>query len=165
MAKAVLITGSNLGDTTAHMAAARDQIARTVGPILACSALWESDPWELEAPQRFLNQVLVVETDLTPQQLLTTVETIERSMGRRHKGETAPDGHRLYHSRTMDIDLLFYDDLVLDTPTLTLPHPRIQERAFVLGPLQEVIPRYVHPLLHQTIETLWNNLQENTTRS
>lgn len=154
MAKAVLITGSNLGDTKAYMTAAQQAIEHHVGRIVAASGLRESEPWGFEAPQRFLNQVLVVETALSPEELLTATAAIESHLGRTHKGEFSPDGQRCYHSRTMDIDILFYDNTVYRSPRLTIPHPLLQDRAFVLGPLCEVMPEYVHPVLHQTIRDL-----------
>ncbi len=147
MARAVLITGGNVGDRRANLAAAAEMIASRVGCIEARSSLRESEPWGVmeEGAGAFLNQVLVVETALGPQELLDAVLGIEAELGRRR----VEGGHR-YTSRTMDIDILFYDDRVIGTDRLTVPHPLIAERKFVLAPLCEVLPGLVHPVNGKT---------------
>lgn len=152
MSKAVLITGGNLGPVAQNLAAAREAISREVGTVERCSSVLESKAWGFEAGERFLNQVLVVTTSLDPQQVLARCQQIERQLGRIRKS-----GPR-YVSRTMDIDLLFYDDRAIDSDGLTVPHPRIAERDFVLAPLEEVLPDYVHPVLKKTIRQLRREL-------
>ena len=145
MSKAVLITGGNLGSVAENLEAAREAISREVGVVERCSSVLESEAWGFEAEERFLNQVLVVATALPPEQLLERCQQIERQLGRVRR-----PGPR-YGSRTMDIDLLFYDDRVVDSDRLTIPHPRI-------APLEEVLPDYVHPVLKKTIRQLRREL-------
>lgn len=147
MARAVLITGGNDGDVRANLAAAAEMIAARVGEIVLRSSVRESEPWgEMEHGTRaFLNQVLVVETALGPFELLDAVQGIETELGRQRVKGT----HR-YASRTMDIDILFYDDRVIECERLTIPHPLIAVREFVLAPLCEVLPEIVHPVSGKT---------------
>jgi 2-amino-4-hydroxy-6-hydroxymethyldihydropteridine diphosphokinase len=131
-----LALGSNLGDRRAHLATAverlRDYVA--VGPI---SSLYETEPAYVEDQPRFLNAVLRGQTALGPSELLAFVKRIERELGR-------VAGER-FGPRVVDIDLLLYDDAALDTPELTLPHPRMAERPFVLAPLAEIAPELTPP--------------------
>ena len=95
----------------------------------------------------------MVETALTAHEVLAAAMDIESELGRRRPqgGAAGPKGERVYHSRTMDIDIIFYNDEVIDTPELTVPHPRMHERRFVLEPLAEIIPEYRHPVLKKTV--------------
>ena len=132
MSKAVLITGGNLGSVAENLEAAREAISREVGVVERCSSVLESEAWGFEAEERFLNQVLVVATALPPEQLLERCQQIERQLGRVRR--------------------------VVDSDRLTIPHPRIAERDFVLAPLEEVLPDYVHPVLKKTIRQLRREL-------
>ncbi len=135
-ARAILLTGSNRGDRAALLEQARRLIEARVGPVVRASSVHESEPWGFEDPQSFLNQALIVETTLSPIALLDELQAIERELGR-----VRNDGKREgYAPRPIDIDILFYDDLVLDSERLTLPHPLIGEREFVLTPLREIAP-------------------------
>lgn len=125
--------GSNLGDRRNTMLRAIDLIDERVGSVYRVSTFIETEPWGYESPHRFLNAVCLVHTMLSPQRCLEETQEIERLLGR-----TAKSTDGIYHDRTIDIDLLMYDDLQLHTPTLTLPHPHIQERDFVRLPLQEI---------------------------
>ncbi len=147
MARTVLIAGGNVDDVRANLVAAGEMIAARVGRIEACSSVRESEPWgDMEdGAGAFLNQVLVVETPLGPFELLAAVQGIEAESGR----QRVAGAHR-YASRTMDIDILFYDDLVIGTERLTIPHPLIAIREFVLAPLAEVLPGMVHPVSGKT---------------
>ena len=158
MERAVLLTGGNLGDVAANLREAARRIAARVGCITARSRVYVSEPWGFEAPERFLNQVLVVETELSPGTLLETVQRIEAELGRERGG--APG----YASRTMDIDILFYGNRVISTPRLTVPHPLLHERMFVLEPLGEVLPALVHPLLGRTVAELRADLEDRSER-
>lgn len=156
MARVILLTGGNLGDVAATLARAKDEIARRVGRIELVSTVHMSEPWGFEAPECFLNQVLVVETLLSPEEVLDRCQEIERQFGRvsmpdsagdrPERQETGPVGKiQRYASRTLDIDLLFYDDRIIVSGRLIVPHPLIPQRAFVLEPLTEVLPAFVHP--------------------
>jgi len=130
---AFLGLGSNLGDTKAHLEKAIRLIKKKIGNITRQSSFYESKPWGFESEHLFLNAVVAVETTLTPRELLETTQLIEHNMGRRHKTK---DGH--YTDRTIDIDILLYDDLQVNDPDLIIPHPRMLEREFVMQPLREI---------------------------
>ena len=135
MTDTYLSLGSNLGDRHALLVQAIDLLARRVGRLVRCSSFIETEPWGFQSEHPFLNAVVLMRTDLTPRQLLTETQDIERRLGRTHK---SCQGH--YADRTIDIDILLYGDLRLATPELTIPHPRMCERDFVLRPLREINP-------------------------
>ncbi len=148
MHTAYLLLGSNLGNKLAQLQNAREQIVAKVGAIVQSSSLYESEPWGFESEEWFVNQVLKVETTLAPEALLAINQQIEQALGRERK----QTGH--YESRTMDIDILFYDDVILQTDNLTIPHPHLHERRFTLLPLAEIAPSLQHPALKKNIATL-----------
>lgn len=126
--------GSNLGDRRATLEEALQLVGRHVGRVVRVSAYCESEPWGFRSDNRFLNAAALVLTDLSPRECLRRTQHIERKLGRTRKSENG-----VYHDRTIDIDLLLYDDLCVQEPDLTLPHPRIRERDFVRLPLQEIL--------------------------
>lgn len=128
-----LSLGSNLGDRHALLRQALRLLEERVGPVERVSSFIETEPWGFQSEHRFLNACCLVQTTLTPHQCLAATQAIERQMGRTRKSHNGA-----YHDRPIDIDLLYYDDLTLRTPTLTLPHPHIHERDFVLRPLKEI---------------------------
>ncbi len=146
--QAVTIFGSNSGNKRELLKKAIRQLS-SAGHIIASSSLYETAPWGFEAKENFLNRVVIFETDLPPLAFLKSCLETEKQLGRTR----LPNGPR-YASRPIDIDLLFYDSLILDTPELILPHPRMAERNFVLVPLSEIIPDFLHPQLHKTIRQL-----------
>lgn len=131
--EAVLGLGTNLGNKEENLRRATGLIAEKVGEVARCSSVIATKPWGFRSENDFLNECLVVETSLTPQKLLETTQLIERLMGRREKSH---DGE--YHDRIIDIDILLYDDLHVEEPELTIPHPRMRERDFVMVPLKEL---------------------------
>ena len=138
--------GSNLGDRAANLAEARRRLNES-GQIVAASSIYETDPWGVDPGQPvYLNQVVSIATPLPPADLLMVLLRIELDMGRVRTGPGAP--------RLIDLDLLLYGDQVIDEPGLTLPHPRMCERAFVLVPLAEIAPDAVHPVNSLTIGAL-----------
>ncbi|HIT80891.1 MAG TPA: 2-amino-4-hydroxy-6-hydroxymethyldihydropteridine diphosphokinase [Candidatus Caccoplasma merdavium] len=149
MATAYLSLGSNLGDRLRLIQEAVAALTVEAGPVTALSSLYETEPWGFSSPHRFLNVALALETTLSPEILLAVTQRIERDLGRTHK---SVDGR--YADRTIDIDLLFVGDAVLDTPALTLPHPRLHLRRFVLEPLCEIAPALLHPLLRKSVSQL-----------
>lgn len=138
MATMYLSLGTNLGDRRQNIASALDLIANEVGTILSASDIIETDPWGFESPHAFLNMAVKVETNLQPLQALHATQQIERRLGRDRK-----TADRQYHDRLIDIDILLYDDLVMDTPELTIPHPLMYQRPFVMEPLSQIAPELV----------------------
>lgn len=129
-----LSLGSNLGDKEQNLTSAISEIARRIGDITAQSAFLETEPWGFDSDNAFLNAAVCVETQLSPYELLHTTQQIERDLGRMQKSHQG-----LYHDRIIDIDILLYDDLHIQTPELTIPHPLMQQRDFVLIPLKEIM--------------------------
>lgn len=133
--------GTNLGKRADNLSEARRLLSR-IAPIRAESTVIETEPWGYSDQPDFLNQVVRCETDLSPQALLHELKAIETRIGRTPTFRYGP--------RRIDLDLLYYDDLVLDQPGLTIPHPDLHERDFVLRPLAEIAPDWVHPVLRRT---------------
>ena len=166
MAKAVLITGGNRGDVRALLRRAAGLIGERIGRIVRSSACYESAPWGFRAEQSFWNQVLEVETPLHPEELLEAVLSVEAVLGRdrvQEGLEKASTGER-YASRTLDVDILFYDDEVIRTPRLEIPHPRLGGREFVLRPLCELMPERRHPVTGERMRDVLKALEENERR-
>lgn len=134
MHTAFLGLGTNLGDREQNLLQAFELIGRRVGKIKRKSRLYRSEPWGFKSDNDFLNAAVMVETALAPHELLCVTQEIERAMGRTHKTTNGE-----YRDRIMDIDILLYDDLTIDSAELTLPHPRINERPFVREPLNEIL--------------------------
>lgn len=143
----VLSTGSNLGERMKNLESAIVQIKNSLGRISKCSAVYESSSWGYESENLFYNQCLEVVTGHDLKECLDIVQEIERKFGRQ-------PGDAGYHDRSLDIDILFFDQIIWDTELLTVPHPRIPERKFVLVPLAEILPDWGHPALHKTIREL-----------
>lgn len=149
MAQVYLALGSNQGDRKALLYQAIDAIDHSLGRVDSISSFIETEPWGFTSPHPFLNTTLLLNTELTPLELLDATQAIERELGRRQKSDQAG-----YTDRPIDIDLLFYEDLILESPRLTLPHPLLHRRAFVLDPLLEIAPDLLHPILGKTITEL-----------
>ena len=130
---AYLGIGSNLGDKMAQVAEAIGKIEKLIGRVERQSAFYFSEPWGFESNNSFVNVVVACRTTLTPRRLLHATQAIEQSMGRKEKTHEG-----VYHDRTIDIDILLYDDLHVDYPDLKIPHPLMWERDFVMVPLREI---------------------------
>ena len=139
--------GGNVGDRMDYLNRCIDLLRSNVGRIAAMSAVYESEPWGFDDSQWFLNQVVVVETNLNPLTLLTYIQRIEQTLGRRRTDNS-------YQSRTMDIDILLYCNHIINIPELVIPHPRMAERMFVLQPMAELAPDLEHPVLQQSMSYL-----------
>ena len=133
--------GSNLGDRRMNIMRAIELIGERVGRVTQCSSLIETEPWGFESENNFLNGVILCETTLTPRQVLRKTQKIERDLGRIKKtnSQRSTVNSQLYSDRPIDIDILLYDDLTVDEPDLKIPHPLMQERDFVMIPLQELL--------------------------
>lgn len=145
MSKVYLLLGSNMGNRCEIVSKACAMIEARCGDIVFKSAFYESEPWGFEAREWFVNQAVELSTDINPHRLLRILLDIEYELGRRR-----PTGVEGYSSRPIDIDMLYYGDLVVATDTLVLPHPRLQQRRFVLLPMCSIAPDVVHPLLGLT---------------
>lgn len=146
MNKAYLLIGGNMGDRKGFLAAAREEIEKLCGPVLQQSSLYETAAWGLEEQNHFLNQVLETGTDLSAGNLLKTLLQIEETLGRKRDIRYGP--------RTIDIDILFFNDAIIHQEGLTIPHPQIQNRRFALVPLAEIAAAFVHPVLQKTVAQL-----------
>lgn len=153
MAKLFLLLGGNLGDKEHIFANARIRLEEELGKIIRMSSVFETEPWGFQSDDLFWNQVILIETEWSPLEVLKRTKSIELELGRVRKTER-------YSSRLIDIDLLFYDDLVFHEPRLELPHSRIIDRRFVLEPLAEIAPNLLHPVFHQTIIELLENCSD-----
>lgn len=135
MATLYLSLGTNMGDRPKNLSQAMELIARQVGTVVAASDVIETEPWGFDSGNAFLNMVAKVETELEPIDALHVTQDIEKRLGRSEKSVKG-----VYHDRIIDIDLLMYDDLIMNTPQLTLPHPLMRQRPFVMEPLSQIAP-------------------------
>ena len=152
MQEVYLLLGSNLGDRMKQVRDAADLIAKNVGKIMIRSACYETASWGNTDQPDFINQVLLVHTELTAREVLDQVLAIEVSLGRVR--------HEKWGSRLIDIDILFYGAEIISEPDLVVPHPHLHERAFVLVPLEEIAPALIHPVLKQSVSELARNLND-----
>jgi 2-amino-4-hydroxy-6-hydroxymethyldihydropteridine diphosphokinase len=148
MSLAYLCMGSNLGDREEYFLRAMKKIEILIGPILARSAFYETNAWGYESENKFLNACIIVRTALKPRDCLLSLKDIESSLGRLKNTKKG------YSDRVIDIDILFYDSLIVNDNELVIPHPRLHERFFVLNPLSEIAPDFIHPVLKKTIRIL-----------
>lgn len=155
MRKTVYLSlGSNLGDRAANLREAVSRLAG-LGHVSAVSSFYETEPVEVAAQPWFLNCAVQMETEKMPRQMMAAVLAIEQEMGRQRKQDKGP--------RTIDIDILLFGTSIIDIPTLTVPHPRLHERRFVLEPLTEIAPDARHPVFRRTIRELRDALPAGQT--
>lgn len=145
--------GSNLENREANLRSAIKLMPPDIIPLV-CSPVYQTDPWGFVDQPAFLNQVIKVKTDLAPEELLQYLKWIEQEVGRTPTFRYGP--------RKIDLDILFYNDMVYDSPSLTIPHPRIVERAFVLVPLSDIAPNYKHPTLLISIKEMSADLDHES---
>jgi len=154
--KAYLLEGSNMEPRFDLIQQATDMINAEVGRVIQLSSVYESEAWGFDSDQKFLNQVLFIETHLVPAELLECILRIEKKLGRIRK---AKEG---YESRRIDIDILYFNDEIIDTPRLLVPHPRLHLRQFALVPLVEIAPNHLHPVLKKTNRELLECLDDRS---
>jgi len=147
MAKVFLLLGGNIGDKVGYLKKTKDLIVKNIGAIIKESSLYESEPWGFEDESIFINQVVEIQTNFEPLELLNKTREIERTLGRERNSKG-------YSSRTIDIDILFYDDLIFESERLNIPHKLLHERRFTLAPLDEISPESIHPVFNITIDEL-----------
>ena len=155
MAQAVLLLGGNQGDRYMYLSKAEKFIAKQIGCIRKRSSIYETEAWGFDSDDAFLNQVIVVETKFSPFELLNKTQRIEKILGR-----VRPAHSHGYVSRNIDIDILFYDNEIIETPNLQIPHLQLHHRRFTLEPLSEILPFWVHPILNLSVEQLAQNCQD-----
>lgn len=141
-----LLLGSNIENRIDYLQFAKKEIAQNVGKILAESKIYETDAWGLENQNPFLNQVLIVESALAPSKILKATQQIENKANRQRAVK--------WGARTLDIDILFINDKVINLKNLTVPHPFLHERLFTLLPLCEIAPNFIHPVLNKNLQQL-----------
>jgi 2-amino-4-hydroxy-6-hydroxymethyldihydropteridine diphosphokinase len=146
--------GSNRGDKRRNIEEAVALIAVRVGEILTLSGFYETSSWGYVSAETYLNAVAKVETGLSPSGLLAITQTIEKELGREDKTVNG-----VYYDRIIDIDILLYDNLILQTPELTIPHPLMLQRQFVMQPLAEIAPDVIHPVSGKTMREHYCSLK------
>lgn len=149
-----LLLGSNLGNRKEILDKALELIEQNVGKIILQSKHYETKPWGLIDQPNFLNLAIAIHTHLSPQEILEQTQSIENQLGRVRKGK--------WGARLIDIDLMFYENHIIDEPNLKIPHPLMQERDFALTPLAEIAPDLIHPILRKTILELRDLLLKRT---
>ena len=155
MHKVFLGLGGNIGNKHINFRKVRKIIEKRFGVIVLTSSIYETPPWGFKSENNFWNQIIVVETDLEPEEMLWRILEIEDQMGRKR-------GNERFSSRKMDIDILYYDDIYMETKRLIIPHPRIHQRKFVLVPLNEIAPDFKHPLFRLTSMQMLENCKDQS---
>ena len=155
MATVYLGLGTNIGDKKKNITDATIIIGSVMGNLRILSSLYETEPWGYESPNTFLNAVIQIETEIEPQKCLDIAKAFEREMGRVHTKEG-------YEDRIIDVDILFYDDIIYHGDNLTIPHPLIEQRDFVLRPMAEIAPDFRHPISGKTMKNLLHELNKKS---
>jgi 2-amino-4-hydroxy-6-hydroxymethyldihydropteridine diphosphokinase len=154
MSIAFICIGSNLGRREENCLRAIELLKEEGITLVRRSSVYETDPWGIKDQPRFLNMAVEIETDMEPVQLINTLNTIEQKVGRKKTHRWGP--------RVVDLDILLFDDIVMDEADLKIPHPLMHERAFVLEPLNEIAPLVKHPALKKTVSELFRLLTEES---
>lgn len=140
------LLGSNLGDRFTYLKEARLLIEETIGRQIRASSVYETQSWGVDGLPDYLNQVIETETDIEPEAILKKTQFIEEKLYRERTIK--------WHSRTIDVDILFYGKQIINLPQLKIPHPQLHNRLFTLAPLDELVPDLIHPELNKTINQL-----------
>ena len=146
MNQVYLLIGGNMGDRMANLSAAKDKLGIQCGTIIASSSLFETEPWGYKEQPAFLNQALLLSTPFSAEKLLEEILKIENSLGRKRDIPLGP--------RSIDIDIIYFNNAIIHTSNVTIPHPHIANRKFVLAPLTELAPGFLHPILLKTNKDL-----------
>jgi 2-amino-4-hydroxy-6-hydroxymethyldihydropteridine diphosphokinase len=142
-----LLLGSNQGNRIENLSRAKQEIHHKIGAIQQASSVYETDPWGFESKGHFLNMVIRIDAKLSAESVLEKILDIEKELGRVRNSKG-------YSSRSIDIDILFYDDEIVEKPNLQIPHPRLHHRMFTLIPLMEISPGKIHPVFGKAISEL-----------
>lgn len=155
MAIAYLSLGSNLGDRVGYVQQATSLLKSCPEiNIVATSSFYETEPWQMNSDKWFVNAVIQISTTFSPEELLNECQKIESVLGRKRI-----EGQNSYTDRTIDIDIIFYDKLIINTPTLTIPHKHFHKRVFMIIPMLEIADDFVHPILNKTVEELYEAIE------
>lgn len=149
---AILLTGGNIGDRQMYLQRAKEAIALNCGKLIKASSVYQTEAWGKRNQNSFYNQALAIETSLSAPELLHAVLEVEKTLGRVREEKYGP--------RTIDIDIIFFNDAIIHIPHLTIPHPEVQNRRFALQCLAEIIPGYVHPQLRKSVEKLLEECED-----
>ncbi len=156
MAIVYLSLGSNIGDRVGFIQQATSLLSSNENiNIVSTSSFYESEPWQMDSENWFVNAVIQISTTLMPETLLAECQKIETFLGRKRQ-----TGNPKYTDRTIDIDIICYDNQILNTPELTIPHKYFHKRAFVLVPMLEIAEDFVHPVFGKTVEELFEDIEE-----
>ena len=147
MNRVFLSLGSNRGNRQEYLQTAVSALEKKAGKVLKASHIYETEPWKMNDGTNFLNQLILLETSLDSQQIMTLIIEMETSLGRIRSTSG-------YEPRTIDIDILFFNEEIIESESITVPHPLISERRFILEPLCELAPNYIHPLLKKSLKQL-----------
>lgn len=154
MAIVYLSLGSNLGDRVGYIQQATSLLgANEKINIIATSSFYETEPWGMVTPNWFVNAIVQIATVLTPEELLDECQKIEKLLGRQREENSQ------YTDRTVDIDIIFYDNIILNTPRLTIPHKHFHKRVFMIVPMLEIADDFVHPFFGKTVESLYEAIE------
>lgn len=148
MGRLILLLGGNQGDVSDTFDKVHLLLEENIGKIIQYSSLYESEPWGFESENNFINQVVELQCSLGSETILSVTQKIEQGFGRKAKSIKG------YSSRPLDIDILFYDDLIVSVPDLTIPHPRLHERMFTLLPLSEKWEQLIHPVFNKSVKQM-----------
>ncbi len=154
--KSILLLGTNLGNKQNNLKLAIGYVLSNIGNILCKSSIYESEPWGFNSKELFYNMAIEVDTKLSPIVLLKKINEIEIKMGR------VKNFTNCYENRLIDIDILFYEDIIMNTSELIIPHPKLHLRKFTLMPLNEINKKFVHPILKKEISNLLLECNDNT---
>ena len=163
----ILLTGCNIEPKRELLIRAAELLHQRVGRVVAHSDIYLTEAWGFSADELFANMALELQTTLEPLEVLDLTQAIEQELGRdrtKEQEQKAASGER-YCSRTMDIDLMFYDDQVIQSERLTVPHPLMQEREFALRPMAEIAPHRLHPTLGRSIEQMLEDIEKNNDKT
>jgi len=150
-----LLLGGNLGEVKINFEKACLLLDETVGSISRASKIYKSEAWGFQSNSIFLNKVVIIETQMGALEILNQTQKIENIIGRKEKSK-----NQVYSDRLIDIDILFFNQEIIETPLLIIPHPRLHFRNFTLSPLREVAPEFIHPKLNKSIDWLYKNCED-----